>query len=356
MLLGLALVAGAVGSVAGAEDPFDLRVCFGPGRTILEGRVDSEATASDLAATLTQARPDLPVNRAGLAIDPTAGRINLPDLRSLLAELGLSTLEGKLEISSDRLLITGLTDSVVTQSAIRLRAAPLLEGRAYHTRLCIVETEALPPIGPSLTSSGPLPAMVAETPAVPEKPFESPGVRFEDLLPTLRMLARIGELSGKPPLHTNAAQPLRAEPMVAATGTAPPVAQVVMPALPTREPLPSIYFSRNSFLLQANQDAAIEAVAKQLFASNRQGLPVQVEAVRAEGGSSAFNDYLCERRVEEVKRILTERGIAATVIKGATIPGTSSVDAGEVKISVELPPPPAPAPSTPPTEAVAPEP
>lgn len=339
----LALATGLAERGPAADEAADLSVQFGPGRSVLAGRVDSEASASTLAATLSEARPDLPVDRSALVVDPSAALPGLSDLRSLLAELGLSTHEGRLTISKERLLVSGLTDSIVTQSAIRLRAAPLLSGRAYHSRLCIVETDALPPIGVSLTMAGPMPLAVPEVPAIPERPFETPGVRLEDLLPTLQMLSRLHELSGKPAPALTAANPLRAVPMSAADapiGAPPsPAPALAMPPQPTREALPSLYFSRNSFLLQANQEAAIEALMKQLLQPNRQGLPVLVEAVRPEGGSGAFNDYLCERRVAEVTRILTERGLAAPRVRGSTVSGSSGIDGGEVRISIEIPPP-----------------
>lgn len=341
----LLVLTGAAAPVVAAAEPLELSVRFGPGKTILSGTVDTEASAADLESTLSQARPDLAVDRSGLSIDPAARMPGLSDLRSLLAELGLSTIEGRLEISKDRLLISGLTDSVVTQSALRIRSAPVLEGRAYHSRLCIVETEALPVIGASLTQAGPVPLAEPVVPHLPEKPFETPGIRLEDLLPTLRMLGRLGELSGKPAPALTSVNPIRAEPMAASVGgepVPPAVAEPVLPALPTHEALPSIFFSRNSFLLQANQAATIASVAKTLLSVPRLGLPVRIEAVRAEGGSSAFNEYLCERRVAEVTRLLTEQGVAGSVVTGAAVSGGSSVDGGEVRISVELPPPPPP--------------
>lgn len=335
----LALSAGLAEPGLAADEAADLRVQFGPGRSMLAGRVDSEASANALAATLSEARPDLPVDRSALVVDPSAALPGLSDLRALLAELGLSTHEGRLVISRERLLVSGLTDSIVTQSAIRLRASPLLEGRAYHSRLCIVETDALPPIGPSLTAAGPIPTMIPEVPAVPEKPFETPGVRLEDLLPTLRMLSRVRELSGKPAPALTASSPLRAEPMSVADAPIGAAPAPAMPPQPTREALPSLYFSRNSFLLQANQEPAIADLTKLLLQPTRQGMPVLVEAVRPEGGSGAFNDYLCERRVAEVIRILTELGIAAPLVRGSTVSGTSGIDGGEVRISIEIPPP-----------------
>ena len=75
------------------------------------------------------------------------------DLRSLIAELGLSTHEGRLEFWPDHILIGGLTDSFVTLTALRIRLEPILGKRRFVNHICIVATDFLPKIEVSLTSA-----------------------------------------------------------------------------------------------------------------------------------------------------------------------------------------------------------
>ncbi len=328
-----------------AEGPL-LRVAFDTRTVFLSGRVDSERTAESIVEALNHARPDLAGDRSGLVIDPSASLPELAELPSLLAELGLSTHDGRLELWPDRLIIGGLTDSLVTQSALRIRAEPLLQGRALHSRLCIVNTEDLPRLEVSLTgatSGRPEPARAVVAIAAPVGSFEMPGLSFAKLLAVTRLPGQIDRLSGK---SSAAAATLRAEPL--ATGelsqTAPARADAPMPltATPveTLEPLASVLFSRNSFLLQANQEATIEGITRHLLSPARLGAPVRIEAVQPLGGSTAFNEYLCERRAAEVARFLTEAGVAASLLRVKTITSSSPIDGGEVRLSVEILPAP----------------
>jgi hypothetical protein len=113
----------------------------------------------------------------------------------------------------------------------------------------------------------------------------------------------------------------------------------VLAATPVQqyETMPSVRFSRNSFLLQANQEPIFEELTRYLLSPDRQGRAVLVEAVKASGGSGAFNDYLCERRSAEVIRFLTERGVNAAVMKPGVIDSSSPIDEGEVRVKIEIP-------------------
>jgi len=333
-----------------AEGPL-LRVVFETRAAILSGRVDSEGTAEAIVGALNNARPDLATDRSGLVIDPSASLPELAELPGLLAELGLSTHDGRLELWPDRLIIGGLTDSLVTQSALRIRAEPLLEGRALQNRLCIVNTEDLPRLEVSLTGaphgrSKPAPAVVAI--AAPVGSFEMPGLSFAKLLAVIRLPGQIDRLSGKSSAATAA---LRAEPvaMVDLSQTPPARADATMPVtatpVETLEALSSVWFSRNSSLLQANQEATIEGITRHLLSPARLGAPVRIEAVQARGGSTALNEYLCERRAAEVVRFLTEAGVAASLLRVKPIHSSSPIDGGEVRLSVEILPPTEPTPS-----------
>ena len=308
----------------------ELSVRFGDSTIALSGRVDSEETAQKLAAAALGARPDLQVVNEGL-----------------IAELGLSTHEGRLEIWPDRVLIGGITDSVVTLTALRIRLEPIRGQRRFINQICIVGTEYLPKIDVSLTSRAPGTDMppIDLTPAR-EEAFEVPGLLVEKLFPTLLMLSDFDRLEGKTPAPSGGA--LRAMPLemtdagtgAGADGATPATLLTTMLAAPPvqqYETMPSVRFSRNSFLLQANQEPILEELTRYLLSPDRQGRAVLVEAVKASGGSGAFNDYLCERRSAEVIRFLTERGVNAAVMKPGVIDSSSPIDEGEVRVKIEIP-------------------
>lgn len=336
-----------------------LRLAFGTRSAVISGRVDSDAVAEALASAVSQARPDLTVDRSGLQVDPSVAFEALPEWRSLISELGLSTHEGLLEYWPDRLVLGGLTDSLVTRSALFIRAAPLLRGRRLHDRICLVGTEDLPEIDVSLARPQTTDAPgIGGTPAAappPPSSLDLAGISLAKLLPTLRMLSTIGNLSTSatpgsvsPGDLSLRAMPLEANPAPAvATPTGPVLAEPLVKA----ETLPSILFSRNSFLLQANQVPVIDAIAKQLLSPAYAGALVRIEAVKASGGSTAFNEYLCERRSAEVSKLLLERGLDDKKFTLRTVQGGSGVDAGEVRILAELPPPPDPEPAVVPAPA-----
>lgn len=346
----------AILSLAG--DP-DLRVVFGPRSTILSGRIASEATAEALVNAVKTARPELPPDRSGLVIDPGAPEFPAGDLKSLLAEIALSTHEGRLEIWPDRLVIGGLTDSLVTQSALRIRAEPFLRNRILQNRLCIVSTDDLPDIAVALADGSKVemevPSAVEAKPKV-ETPFEAPGIRLEKLLAALALLADPTKLGAPPappatPL-SSATTPMRAEPLPAATAPVPesgPGQPMKLTATPveTLEPLAPVSFSANSFLLQANQNATLDTIAKHLLSPGRTGVTVRLDAMKPSGGSSTFNDYLCERRISEVTRLLVERGVDPAILRTDTVDSRSPIDSGEVRVTVVIPPLPAPDPAAP---------
>lgn len=343
----------ALALTLGASEGPILKVVFEPRTVVLSGRIDTEETAGMIASALTSARPDLSLDRSALVVDGSASLPDLAELPGLLAELGLSTHEGRLELWPDRLVIGGLTDSLVTQSALRIRAKPLMSGRTLHNRLCIVGTDDLPKLevslagagaGPSTPSAPSAPALVA----APVGSFEMPGLSFAKLLAVIRLPGQIDRLSGKqpapaPPAPTNG----ETKADLPSPPTMPPTPAMPLTATPVQqfETLPSVLFSRNSFLLQANQQATIEGLLKHLLSPIRRGAPVRIEAVKASGGSTAFNEYLCERRAAEVARFLTEGGVDAATVQVKTVESNSPVDEGEVRLFVEIlspPEPPAP--------------
>lgn len=346
----LTLVLSTASSLTSAESPI-FSVQFGYGEVAFAGRVDSGETGKSFVEVVKSARPDLRIVTDGLVVDPSTVLPNTADIRSLLGELGLSTHEGRFEIWPDRVLIGGLTDSLVTLTALKIRLEPILKGRRLISHICIVGTEDLPKIAVSLSGGEPAagnPGIIARPRE--EKPFEVPGLLLEKLYPTLVMLSDFDRLEGK----TSApSMPLRAMPVemtgAGAGGPVPPspsLPPLVIAATPVPqfETLPSVRFSRNSFLLQANQAPVFDELAKYLLAPDRRGRLVVLESVKPSGGSSAFNDYLCERRGDEVKRFLAERGVDAGTLSARVIESSSPIDDGEVRLRMEIPlPPPDPA-------------
>ncbi len=188
-----------------------------------------------------------------------------------------------------------------------------------------------------------VPEVSSEPGATRETPFEIPGLPLEKLLATLRLLAEVDRLAGTPGSNGEAASAaslpaMPATPESSVTATAP----TPLTAIPidTHETLTSVFFSRNSFLLQINQTGTLDELAKQLLSPARRGASIRVEAVRPSGGAVAFHEYICERRAAEVVRFLSERGVDPGLITTKAIDSSSPIDLGEVRLLVERPAPP----------------
>lgn len=336
----------SAGPADAAKEQPRLRVYFGDQSAEIQGELNSESDAEIILAAVREVRPDLALDRERLIIQPGKLTPNLKDLRSLLAEIAISTYQGLIEIYPDRLVVGGLTDSIVTRSAVRIRAKPLLVGRTLIDHVCIVTPDDLPSLDIALASGQVVaPALVAEVveqPSIPQAPFEAPGLRLETLLSTLRLLDRIDSLAGRSPAPQTSpiTVSLRAMPLEEespATGEPGAIPQEASPSLPRREMLPSLYFSRNSFFLQTDQAAVLETIAKQLLSSESSEAPIQLDAIVPAGGSTAFNEYLGERRTAEVVKLLQERGVSASRFRINRSSATASFDSGEIRLSVEIP-------------------
>mgnify|MGYP000921063594 CR=1 FL=1 len=343
-LLSLAALARPAALLADDEDPL-LRIAFEERSTVLSGRVASEADAGRLVEAVRTARPDLAPDRSGLAVDPSVSLPDIGDLLGVLSELALSTHGGKLELWPGRLVLGGLTDSLVVGGALRIRAEPLLRDWKLHNEILVVDTDDLPRIDVVL-SGGRMAADGATAPSPPTgRPFEAPGLRLDKLLATVRFLDDLGRLGLVPssPAVPGPPRPAQAEtPPPPSMSAAAPPSPAALPPTETFEALPSVRFSRSSFLLQANQTETLDALAQHLLSPSRRGALVRIEAVKPGGGSSAFNDYLCERRAAEVARLLSERGVESSLFAVKSVDSPSPIDEGEVRLLVEIPPPPAP--------------
>ncbi|MEM6915690.1 MAG: OmpA family protein, partial [Verrucomicrobiota bacterium] len=104
--------------------------------------------------------------------------------------------------------------------------------------------------------------------------------------------------------------------------------------------LSSLFYTRHSFLLQANQDEKIEEIVKQLSAPPLSGHTLLLRAVKSNAQGNAYGDYLVEKRGNAAKELLTERGIPEARITLDPITLSSRVDTGEVRLVVRIPPTP----------------
>lgn len=325
-----------------------LEVRFTDRNVSFSGVIDSEETGQQLAHAVRSVRPDLAIINRGLKIDSEVEMPNVSDLKSALSELGISTHEGRIEIRPDYLLIGGVTDSIVTITAMRIRIQSLMAGRRFINRICIVPSSDLPELKVSLSSAdGEAQLLDFEYHPSAAEMFEAPGLPLEKWFPTLVMLSDLDRLEGKKKAPL-VAQPLIAMPLGGKEGTfdADQVfealeAQATTPQ-PTYQAVGSIRFSRNAFLLQANQEAAIAAIAKALASPELNGLNIILKPIKASGGSGAYNDYVCEKRADELKRLLSETGVNLPGVSTEIQASSSAVDSGEVQIIVKIPPPPPP--------------
>ncbi len=335
---GILLLAALLPAVAAGVDSVPhLSVIFGEREVALSGTIDSEETGTEIANSIKAVRPDLSVANAGLTIDPEA---TIPDKRqilSILSELGLSTHEGRLEIREDSVLVGGLTDSLVTTTALNLKTEPILNGRNLINRVCIVATEDLPDITVKL-ASGETAKTVLDFDIHPsaEEAFEAPGLPVEKLFPTLVMLSDFSRLESRPQL---AAEPVDGEP--AEEPETSPARLILAQPIPEPEPeiieFESIRFSRNTFFLQANQQQIVTETAKRLQSPDIAELPIKLVAMKASSGSGAFNEYTSERRLAEASRLLKDLGVSEDRFVTKIRDSESTIDTGEVKVLVELP-------------------
>jgi len=330
---------------AGLSDDGPLfSVRFSQKSVTFTGKVDSTESAEALSAVVQSARPDLKSSIEGLVVDPATAFNQLGDVKSLLAEIGLSTHEGVFEMWPDRVVVGGLTDSPVTQTALKIRVEPLLQGRSLINRVCIVGTDDLPRIETSLAGGKPGDrAVEAAAPPTVGPAFEVPGILLEKLFPAIVMLNSFDRLEGK---AGNPGDPVRAMPLLTdaeagmpeGSGNPAAPATPMLMATPVQEYelLPSVRFSRNASILQSNQTTILDELAKRLLSPERIGAPVFIEGVIPTGGSAALNDYLAERRSAEVVRLLQERGLDPKLLLTGVVRSPSPADEGEVRLRVEI--------------------
>ncbi|NRB74096.1 MAG: hypothetical protein HRU46_07035 [Verrucomicrobiales bacterium] len=344
LIFGL-LLTGARSVAFSPKDPPLLSIRFAETGVEFNGTVDSEETGQMLATSVKSVRPDLAIINRGLQVDPEATMPDLEDLKSLLEELGLSTHEGMLVFWDDRVLLSGLTDSVISVAALKILIEPLMIDRNLINRICIVNTDDLPDIKVNLTTLESQEALLDfESYPTAEELFEIPGLPLAKIYPALVMLSDLSRINGG---GGNGIAPVRAQPLALPKPQVTEAAQepgepVMIQALPAERivhyvDLPSILFSRSTQLLQADQTSVVEELVSLLLEPPFAGNPITISPVRCQGGAAAFNEYLCENRATKVKELLAQRGIDETLFTVDIRESSSPVDTGEVKLQVIVP-------------------
>lgn len=345
----LALLSLAPGLLLGEDEPlFEVR--FTRDGVAFAGKVDTEENAQILAESVRAVRPDLAILNNGLRIEESVEMPRLSDLKSLLAELGISTHEGRVSFYEDEVVLGGMTDSPISITALRIRLEPFLSGRTLVNRLCIVSKDDMPKLRVQLSSgevSGPL-FNFDEVPSA-EESFEMPGLSLANLFPMVLTLSDLSRLHGKeaPSALGQPQQPLQAVPLmqvksIGGRGKTQPATIIrAIPAepQPTLVPLPSLFYTRDSFLLQADQESAIESLIEQITTPPLHEEAVLIRPVKSNGRGGAFGDYLLEKRGAAAKELLIGRGIPEDRIKIEPVELASQIDTGEVRLLVRIPPP-----------------
>jgi len=264
-------------SVVRAETFLEIR--FTDRNVSFSGNIDSEETGQRLAGVVRSVRPDLAIINAGINVSQDVVMPDMKDLENVLTELGLSTHEGRIEIRPGSILIGGVTDSIVTITALRIRIQSLMEGRRFINRICVVTSDDLPDIKVSLSANeGESELLDFEYHPSKEERYEAPGFPLSKWFPTFVMLSDFDRLEGKKKALL-VAQPLIAMPI---GDEVTRDTDLVFEALEEEDSIPqltyetigSIRFSRNAFLLQANQEPMIEALSKALTSPAFKGIAV----------------------------------------------------------------------------------
>lgn len=323
-------------------------ITFSKSKVRFSGTLDRKETADNLANAIISARPDLQPVNSGIDFHPDAAVPDLKFLKPLAIEVALSTHEGEIEVSDDRLLVGGLTDSIVAASVLRLRAKPLLGNRRLLEQLCLVPTEDLPDI-PIVLSSGDTPAAFAfdlSMTTVEQSQFQAPGIILTKLLDLVEHTRDVGWLqtgtASPPETETNSVE------MTDSNSQEPPepgTAEMANERSPSPSDLPRatpdpfldlgpILFVRNGFVLQSGQEARFANVIKQLNSTENRQTSVLVRAQIYRSGSADFASWLGDRRIYEVHRRLTSAGIPTERIRKETLQSQDEMDRGEVSILI----------------------
>lgn len=281
--------------VAAAESgPLPLKVRFWADEIELTGAMPDERSADRLRIAVYQAQAGKAVWDR-LVIDPGRAPIELPrldDIAGLLLELSLSTIDGSLEITSERLVITGLTDSQVTHAAMEARLRMLgsrYGSRSVLNRICIVTEDDLA-----------LPQPVRPRPSLNPVPLDRAPFVLAD-----------SEYGPMPPVLVAMPVSVAAEaPADAAVMAATPVEQEETP--PGHAALDPIQFAVNTYLVRSDQFARIDEALKQIRALPESAGKIVLRGYPDQPGRYDYNDWLGKSRAQAVLRQFRDAGVPET--------------------------------------------
>lgn len=327
-------------------------ILFKRSKITFSGSIDAKETADSLAGTILDVRPDMNVVDAGMDFNDD---VKLPDrklLESLIVEIALSTDEGVFEISDDVLVVGGLTDSVVAESVIRLRARALLGKRRYQEQICLVPVEDLPDAPVLLSSGETRKAFTFEQKLEQKKQeasYETPGIMLTKIRSLIEGTADPSiypEITVQDPMLMSAVveipEPLVVPAEIASQGMKEDTESEEIPpesgALSPYEEFGPILFARNSFVLQTGQREMIEELVPVLKAEPWVGHPIIVRSLIYSSGADAFSSWISEKRLAEAVRLLSIAGIHPNFLKAETAKTLDRIDKGEVKILITKPP------------------
>jgi hypothetical protein len=210
-----------------------------------------------------------------------------------MRELDLSTCSGELKITDSAILVSGLTDSLVTQAAFAARMEDLnTDGRKIRNEICIVASRDLEELNLPRPDA-PVPASPADLP----KPLVLYGESFGP---------------GRPPAIAPVPDPLvailqaREAEKKTLTPDEPPAAASFL----RLDPLSSVEFAPDSFLIQSSQVAAVQEAANAINELPAAQLPVILTGYPDNDGQHIYNDWVGARRAREVFELLRGMGVA----------------------------------------------
>lgn len=299
---------------------------FWPDDIELTGTVADPRVSTRLLIALHRAQPGRRVmNR--LVLNPGKTVMPLPDtdeIEGLILELALSTRDGCLMITDREVVVSGLTDSLVTHAAFEARLRPMAArhpDRQWRNRICLVPEEDLAP-----ENFPPRPR-----PALNPQPLETAPVTLAD-----------SAYGPEPP-------PVRAIPLAITSVTTDPVETLLVAEATDEgprtalEPVERIRFAADSYLVAYSQAEFVSGVLARIRALPDVKSRVVLRAYPDTAGSHTYNDWLSLSRAKAVRRALVDAGIPEERIRLETpSQGHDRENLGSVRVFLPLPVAPVP--------------
>lgn len=290
-----------------------LKVRFWADEIELTGAVPDQEAANLLRIAIYQSNPGKPIWDR-LIVDPARTVLDLPsskELSGLLLELALSAKDGSLVVTADEIIVSGLTDSMVTHSAFEVRLRPLAalhRGKQLKNRICIVHPDDLEPsqlpkrprpaLRPSLLESSPM-VLADEVYGPDQFQIRAQPMELVALNAQSRSIADgIAESADLQPTPEGSVVETKLE----------ATSDMTKPSV-IFEPAEKIAFTMNSYLVGFDQFSQVDAVTTRI-----RNLPESAGKIILRGfpdteGRHEFNDWLSVSRVKAVRRALIDAGI-----------------------------------------------